>query len=81
MKRTHHCPKCESHKIILVEGSKYSTGQNVHANKWGTKFFSVERYICADCGFMEHYVPITNDFKNWSDKKISEQGGEFNEFV
>lgn len=81
MKNTHQCPKCESFRIVYIEGSKYSTGQNIHANKWATKFFSVERYICVDCGLVESYVPLTSDFNKWADKKIIEQGGDFNEFV
>lgn len=58
MKYSKKCPKCGSSDILYTKGytGGYGAGSNIF---YGMTVFSavdVDRYICGNCGFIEHYV-------------------------
>ena len=58
MKYSKKCPKCGSSDILYAKGytGGYGAGSNIF---YGVTIFSavdVDRYICGNCGFVEHYV-------------------------
>ncbi|MBO6116183.1 MAG: hypothetical protein J6P14_03405 [Ruminococcus sp.] len=58
MKYSKKCPKCGSSDILYAKGytGGYGAGSNIF---YGMTVFSavdVDRYICGNCGFIEHYV-------------------------
>lgn len=58
MKYSKRCPKCGSSDILYAKGytGGYGAGSNIF---YGMTVFSavdVDRYICGNCGFIEHYV-------------------------
>ncbi len=58
MKYSKRCPKCGSSDILYAKGytGGYGAGSNIF---YGMTVFSavdVDRYICGNCGFVEHYV-------------------------
>ena len=58
MKYSKKCPKCGSSDILCAKGytGGYGSGSNI---MYGATIFSavdVDRYICGNCGFIEHYV-------------------------
>ncbi len=64
MKNTKKCPKCGSDDILYAKGytGGYGAGSNI---MYGVTIFSavdVDRYICGNCGYIEHYVK-TPDIK------------------
>ncbi len=53
MKATGKCPKCGSDQITVVT-SKLGTYNQIKTDF--SSFVDVDRYICANCGYMEQYV-------------------------
>ncbi|MBO7472963.1 MAG: hypothetical protein J6U00_03005 [Ruminococcus sp.] len=58
MKYSKHCPKCGSYDILYAKGytGGYGSGSNI---MYGVTIFSavdVDRYICGNCGYVEHFV-------------------------
>lgn len=73
MKYTKKCPKCGSNDILYAKGytGGYGSGSNI---MYGATIFSavdVDRYICGNCGFIEHYVRESDIEKLRKSKKIS----------
>ncbi len=74
MKYSKKCPKCGSSDILYAKGytGGYGAGSNIF---YGMTVFSavdVDRYICGNCGFIEHYVR-TGDIESLrSSKKIKQ---------
>ncbi len=74
MKYSKKCPKCGSSDILYAKGytGGYGAGSNIF---YGMTVFSavdVDRYICGNCGFVEHYVR-TGDIESLrSSKKIKQ---------
>jgi predicted RNA-binding Zn-ribbon protein involved in translation (DUF1610 family) len=60
MKNSRKCPKCQSSEIVRVPPLPYST----FVIPIGfLRYFRAEvtRYLCASCGFFEHYVESATD--------------------
>lgn len=59
MKHTGRCPKCGSTEIIRVpdDPRRHASGSNIYTTR-ATLFgkIPVIRYVCADCGSVEHWV-------------------------
>lgn len=81
MKDTHHCPKCDSTRIVKYEGSQYYQGNVGATTKWGVGVAILDRYFCTNCGFTEEYVRMNDKFMKWADKKLKEQGNHGDGFV
>lgn len=56
MKYTKQCPKCGSYDILYAKGSleAYGTGSNIVVTMFSA--VDVDRYICGNCGYVEHFV-------------------------
>jgi predicted nucleic-acid-binding Zn-ribbon protein len=64
MKNTNVCPKCNSSEIIQLAGSGLDSfgGDYVVVSKWtNIERVPITRYICASCGFSEHWVDSAED--------------------
>ena len=55
--------------------------QKIPLHKWNIRSAILDRYICADCGYTEEYVQLTDSFKKWANKTWKETGGLYDEFV
>lgn len=74
MKYSKKCPKCGSSDILYAKGytGGYGAGSNIF---YGMTVFSavdVDRYICGNCGFIEHYVRTGDIASLRSSKKIKQ---------
>ena len=64
MKQSNICPKCKSSDVVHVKNYLFpSTTNVVRLSKWGTQLAHYDRYICADCGYMEEYLDVQE--KSW----------------
>ena len=64
MKNTNICPKCNSSEIIQLVGNGLDSfgGDYVVVSKWtNIERVPITRYICAGCGFSEHWVDSAED--------------------
>ncbi len=72
MKYTKKCPKCGSNDILYSKG--YTEGRGVGSNIiYGATIFSavdVDRYICGNCGYVEHFVRELDIKKLRNSKKV-----------
>jgi predicted nucleic-acid-binding Zn-ribbon protein len=75
MKETNICPKCKSTDVIRVKAySGTSTSNLVQLSKWGTQFGFYDRYVCTQCGFMEHYANLDGKgWQKWLEEKREEK--------
>ncbi len=74
MKYTKQCPKCGSYDILYAKGytGGYGSGINI---MYGATIFSavdVDRYICGNCGYVEHFVRKQDIEKLRKSKKIKQ---------
>lgn len=72
MKYTKQCPKCNSYEIYYAKGNtgSYGSGSNILL---GVTIFSgvdVDRYICGNCGYVEHFVRTPDLMQLKNSKKI-----------
>lgn len=81
MKDTLSCGKCGSRRVVEVKGNSMNQMCKINLSKWGMYHGVLDRYICCQCGYTEEYVQLTKSFNKWAQKKIAEQGGEFEEYV
>ena len=81
MRDSNQCPKCQSFGIVKIKGKKHHTGHTVQFNAWATKSGVLDRYICADCGYTEHYIQMNDKTKRYLEEVLKKQGGGFDEFV
>ncbi len=58
MKYTKKCPKCGSTDILYAKGYTGSCGSGSNIMCGATIFSAVDvdRYICGNCGYVEHFV-------------------------
>lgn len=58
MRNTHRCPKCGQTDIVCIPASEwmFSRGINVYTGFHSGSKVLVERYICKNCGYLEHWV-------------------------
>lgn len=82
MKATHTCPKCTSTNLVIVNAFPgTSTSNAVQLTRWGTHIGFFDRYVCAECGFMENYANLEDKrWQKWLEKKIAEADPD-SEFV
>lgn len=72
MKYNFTCPKCNSRKVLEVIGSNLNQYQKIPLNKWSVKNAILDRYICADCGYTEEFVQLSESFQRWADKTLDQ---------
>ncbi|HZV71520.1 MAG TPA: hypothetical protein VFG10_18335 [Saprospiraceae bacterium] len=71
MKQSNICPKCQSSDVVRIPPFKgTSTSSMIQLTKWGTNLTYFDRYICASCGFIEHYANMEE--RSWQ-KWLEEQ--------
>ena len=63
MRYNRKCPKCESHDVIEVVGTKLNQQHKIPLTKWSVKNAVLDRYICSHCGYTEEFVQLDNSFK------------------
>jgi predicted RNA-binding Zn-ribbon protein involved in translation (DUF1610 family) len=64
MRNSKKCPKCQSKDIIRIPAKTGTYGSNVANISTGWTIFSVvqvTRFMCASCGFIEHWVESADD--------------------
>ena len=83
MKASHHCPKCNSTRIVKFEGSQFKQHTIAANSKWGMTVAVIDRYFCADCGYTEEYAQLSPKFKKWANAQLDKQGldGDYDGFV
>ena len=81
MKYSLKCPKCNSTRVVEVIGSNLNQHQRIPLNKWSIKNAVLDRYICADCGYTEEFVQLSENFQKWADKTMGIQKRNFDDFV
>ncbi len=75
------CPKCNSQGVVEVIGSTMNQYQKIPLNKWSFKNATLDRYICADCGYTEEFVQLSDSFKKWAKKALQNQNPKYDDFV
>ena len=62
MKNSEICSKCGSHNVKKIDGDMlaHSNGDNVLIGSALFSIIKVNRYICCDCGFVEHWIDKEN---------------------
>ncbi|MEL6866920.1 MAG: hypothetical protein AAFP19_21020 [Bacteroidota bacterium] len=81
MKSTFQCPKCQSTNVLEVTGYRTNTNNIIPLSKWSLHSAVLDRYICADCGYTEEYVQLSNSFKRWAAKQLSKEDRRLDDFV
>ena len=74
MKYTKHCPKCGSYDILYAKGNaeSYGAGSNIMCGVTIYSAVDVDRYICGNCGYVEHFVRTRDIEKLRKSKKIKQ---------
>ena len=49
--------------------------------KWSMKSATLNRYICADCGYTEEYVQLTDSFKKFAETELKKQDRPLDDYV
>lgn len=81
MRFSFQCPKCSSHDVIEVKGSNMNTMTKIPLTKWSFKHAVLDRYLCANCGFTEEYVQLTDSFKRWAASELKKPSKRFDDYV
>lgn len=81
MRFSFQCPKCESHEVLEVKGTSMNTMTKIPLTKWGMKHAIIDRYLCANCGYTEEYVQMTDTFKKWAAKELQKPGNRYDDYV
>ncbi|MEM9918869.1 MAG: hypothetical protein AAF990_12280 [Bacteroidota bacterium] len=81
MRYTLRCPKCDSKNVVEVIGANINQQQKIPLTKWSMRSATLDRYICADCGYTEEYVQLTDTFKKWARKRLNEQERRYDDYV
>lgn len=81
MKTSHHCPKCDSRKIVVFQGSAFNQTTIGATTKWGMQSAILDRYFCADCGYTEEYARMDKKFRKWANEKLRKDGYRDDGFV
>ena len=81
MRNTFLCPKCGSSQVIEVKGSSMNQQTLIPLNKWSFKNATLDRFICADCGYTEEWVQRTEKFKRWAKELLFKQKQNRDDFV
>jgi len=63
VKNSGKCPKCGGSRISTVPGKTgaYGSGPNIYVGMWAWSTAQVNRYVCLECGFVEHWVASPED--------------------
>jgi predicted RNA-binding Zn-ribbon protein involved in translation (DUF1610 family) len=64
MRNSNTCPKCQSNDIIRIPGKagRYGSDQTNILVGWTIyNVVKVTRFLCASCGFIEHWVESTDN--------------------
>ena len=58
MRTTKICPKCQSNRILRIEGNAgpYGTGNNIPVGMTIFSYVKVARYVCLRCGYSEEWI-------------------------
>ncbi len=70
MRFSYKCPKCNSNDVVEVIGSNINQMQKIALNKWSMTQAVLDRYLCANCGYTEEYVQLTDSFKRWARQQL-----------
>jgi ribosomal protein S27AE len=72
MKYTKKCPKCGSTDILYSKGytGAYGSGSNIMYGATVLSAVDVDRYICGNCGYVEHFVRELDIEKLRKSKKV-----------
>ncbi|MEO1513674.1 MAG: hypothetical protein AAFV95_01635 [Bacteroidota bacterium] len=81
MRYTMRCPKCDSDRVVEVVGSNMNQHQKIPLTTWSFKHATLDRYICADCGYTEEFVQLTNGFQRWAERQLQRQPRKPDDFV
>lgn len=73
MKTTHHCPKCDSSRIVVSEARPMNQYYIGATNKWGMASALLDRYFCVDCGYTEEYARMDRKFLKWANELLEKQ--------
>ena len=63
------CPKCAAREVYRHAGSRFANEMITLKGDFVSKGAAPDKYICAACGYLEYYLPITEDIQlvreNW----------------
>ena len=63
------CPKCAAREIYRHAGSGFVNENITLQGGFFSKGAAPDKYICVACGYLEYYLPITEDIQlvrdNW----------------
>jgi len=76
MKATHHCPKCDSTKIVIFKGKSHVQSSIGATTKWGMASAILDRYFCVNCGYSEEYARLDKKFLKWANDKWNKEGNK-----
>ncbi len=65
MKTTKKCPKCQSNEIYTNIDEQHGYRTKLGIDGW--KSFSIDSYVCMQCGYLEEYLS-DEDFKDQKKK-------------
>jgi len=64
MKNSKECLKCQSKKIIKIDGgSTFGWRRNLIPVSSGFKQIPVTRFVCEECGYSEEWIESQQDIK------------------
>ena len=81
MRFSYKCPKCNSNDVVEVIGSNINQMQKIALNTWSMKQAVLDRYLCANCGYTEEYVQLTDSFKRWARQQLDGQDRKYDDYV
>lgn len=55
------CPKCRSANVYSAAGSRLPNETVIIKDVFFTKTTTPDKYLCLECGYLEYYVPLTDE--------------------
>lgn len=63
------CPKCAAQEVYRQTGSRFAHEMITLKGDLISKGAAPDKYICVSCGYLEYYLPLTEDMQlvrdNW----------------
>jgi hypothetical protein len=57
------CPKCPSHEVYRHAGSQFAHEMITLKGNLISKGVAPDKYVCVGCGYLEYYLPLTDDLQ------------------
>lgn len=57
------CPKCMAHEVYRYAGGQATPEMVVLKDGLISKGVAPDKYVCTACGYLEYYLPLTDELQ------------------